>query len=137
MKFISGNSRPTTSAASFSSTCTPLCPFTFSRSSSRFKLTSSSPPRSAKLFLAFAGWIIGYDGHFDFNAIGDSYIENKVPYISLRAFPAAVGSLVPGVVYAIMRESGYPRLVGILSASLVLIGECDDSQNERAVIDPL
>ena len=31
---------------------------------------------------------------------------------------------IPAVVYGIMRESGYPRLVGLLSASLVLIGAC-------------
>lgn len=77
----------------------------------------------AKLLLAFAGWAIGYDGHFEFENIGDSYIDNKVPYIGLRFLPALLGSLIPGIVYAIMRESGYPRIIGVLSASLVLIGE--------------
>lgn len=90
-----------------------------------FSLTvslSSCRSRSAKLLLAFAGWVIGYDGHFEFENIGESYIDNKVPYIGLRTLPALMGSLVPSVMYAIMRESGYPRLVGLLSASLVLFG---------------
>jgi Dolichyl-phosphate-mannose--protein O-mannosyl transferase len=39
------------------------------------------------------GWIIGYDGHFFFENIGDSYIENKVPYLALRAMPATSGCL--------------------------------------------
>ena len=73
--------------------------------------------------LAFAGWVIGYDGHYEFENIGESYITNKVPYIGLRTLPAILGSLVPVVVYGIMRESGYPRIVGVLSAALVLVGE--------------
>lgn len=98
----------------------PLCVSLPARSS------SSSPGLSlyrAKLILAFAGWAIGYDGHFEFDNIGDSYIDNKVPYIGFRVFPAVIGSLIPAVVYLIMRESGYPWIVGVLSASLVLIGE--------------
>lgn len=67
--------------------------------------------------------MIGYDGHFEFENIGESYIDNNVPYIGLRTLPAILGSMVPPVMYAIMRESGYPRLVGLLSASLVLFGE--------------
>ena len=81
----------------------------------------------AKLLLAFSGWVIGYDGHFEFENIGDSYIENKVPYVGLRVLPALFGSAIPAVVYGIMRESGYPRLIGILSASLVLIGQSGSS----------
>lgn len=77
----------------------------------------------AKLLLAFSGWLISYDGHFEFENIGDSYLENKVPYVGLRVLPAILGSLIPGVVYNIMRESGYPLLVGVFSASLILFGE--------------
>jgi hypothetical protein len=92
----------------------------------------------AKLLLAFAGWAIGYDGHFEFENIGESYVENKVPYIGLRVLPAILGSLVPPVVYAIMRESGYPRIVAILSASLVLIGELRfvDGQGQETDLTP-
>lgn len=77
----------------------------------------------AKMILAGAAWLIGYDGHFDFDNIGDAYIENNVPYIGIRAFPSVMGALVPVVVYAIMRESGYPAVVGLFSTVLVLLGE--------------
>ncbi|KAI5297829.1 Dolichyl-phosphate-mannose--protein mannosyltransferase 4 [Ascosphaera atra] len=35
-------------------------------------------PPFAKLLFAFVGWLVGYDGHFLFDNIGDSYIENKL-----------------------------------------------------------
>ena len=82
-----------------------------------------SPAHRAKLLLAFQGWLVGFDGQFEFENIGDSYIENKVPYVGMRTLPALLGSAIPAVVYAIMRESGYPRIVGLFSASLVLFGE--------------
>ncbi|KAM0787551.1 hypothetical protein ACM66B_003621 [Microbotryomycetes sp. NB124-2] len=92
-------------------------------------------PPLAKLLLAFAGWVIGYDGHFEFENIGDSYIENKVPYVGLRVLPAILGSLIPVVVYATMRESGYPRVIGILSAALVLIDNAHVTQTRLILLD--
>ena len=79
-------------------------------------------PPLAKLLLGFQGWLIGYDGHFEFENIGDDYFANNVPYVGLRTLPAILGSLTPPVIYGIMRESGYPRIIGILSAMLILFG---------------
>lgn len=75
--------------------------------------------------LAAQGWLIGYDGHFEFENIGDNYITNDVPYVGLRTLGAVLGSIVPAVVYAIMRESGYPTVVALFSTALVLFGECE------------
>lgn len=72
--------------------------------------------------LAFAGWLIGYDGAFDFENIGDDYLKPNVPYVGLRALPAVCGSITPAVIYGIMRESGYPRIIGLLSAALIAFG---------------
>lgn len=41
----------------------------------------------------------------------------------MRAFCAIMGALTVPVVYAIMRESGYPILIAAFSASLVLFGK--------------
>lgn len=79
-------------------------------------------PPLAKLLLAFQGWLIGYDGHFDFENIGDDYFENNVPYVGMRTLPAILGSLTPPVLYGVMRESGYPRIIGILTAMLLCFG---------------
>lgn len=80
-------------------------------------------PPFAKLLYAFQGWLIGYDGHFDFDGIGDDYIQNHVPYVGLRALPAFLGSLTPAVVYGIMRETGHPYIVAVFSALLLTFGK--------------
>ena len=72
--------------------------------------------------LGAAGWFSGFDGNFNFENIGDSYTENHVPYIGLRALPATLGALTVPVVYAIMRESGYSTVIAAFSAILVLLG---------------
>ncbi|CAD6574542.1 MAG: hypothetical protein CYPHOPRED_005451 [Cyphobasidiales sp. Tagirdzhanova-0007] len=92
-------------------------------------------PPLAKLLFAFAGWAIGYDGHFEFENIGDDYNKNDVPYVGLRAFPAILGSLTPPVVYGIMRESGYPRLIAILSAMLILFDNAHVTQTRLILLD--
>ena len=73
--------------------------------------------------LGLAGWFAGFDGHFAFENIGDSYPEAHVPYVGIRALPALFGSLTIPLVYAIMRESGYPTIIAAFSASVVLFGD--------------
>ncbi|CAG8439456.1 7653_t:CDS:10, partial [Scutellospora calospora] len=77
-------------------------------------------PPLAKLMLAATGWLLGYDGHFEFDTIGDDYITNNVPYIGLRSLPAMLGALLVPLTYMIMMESGYPVITAILAAGLVL-----------------
>lgn len=79
-------------------------------------------PPFAKLLFGLAGWFVGFDGHFQFETIGDSYSTNHVPYVGMRALPAVLGSLTVPVVYAIMKESGYSTVIAAFSASLILFG---------------
>ena len=75
-------------------------------------------PPFGKLLFAFMGWLIGYDGHFFFENIGDSYIENNVPYLWLRGMPAALGAVTIPVVFLIMWESGYSLPACVLASGL-------------------
>lgn len=79
-------------------------------------------PPFAKLLFGLAGWFVGFDGHFNFDNIGDSYTTNHVPYVGMRALPAVLGSLTIPVVYAIMKESGYSTVIAAFSASILLFG---------------
>src|SRR5258706_8694896 len=49
-------------------------------------------PPLAKLLLGLAGWFVGFDGKFEFEAIGDSYSEHHSPYMGMRSMPAVFGS---------------------------------------------
>jgi dolichyl-phosphate-mannose-protein mannosyltransferase len=79
-------------------------------------------PPLAKLTLTAVGKLIGYDGHFDFANIGDSYIENRVPHVLLRSVPAAFGAFCVPLVYLIMRESGYNYLTCMFTTIMYLFG---------------
>ncbi|KAF4123434.1 dolichyl-phosphate-mannose-protein mannosyltransferase [Geosmithia morbida] len=92
-------------------------------------------PPLGKLLFAFMGWLVGYDGHFHFDNIGDSYITNKVPYVAFRALPAILGALTVSVTYLIMWESGYTVPACVIAASLVLLDNAHIGQTRLILLD--
>jgi dolichyl-phosphate-mannose-protein mannosyltransferase len=81
------------------------------------------------------GWLVGYDGHFLFDNIGDNYIEHKVPYVALRAMPATLGALTIPVVFLIMWESGYSLPACVLAAGLVLFDNAHIGEDRLILLD--
>ena len=81
------------------------------------------------------GWFVGYDGHFLFDNIGDSYIANKVPYVAFRALPALLGALTVPTVFLIMWESGYSLPAAIVAACLVLFDNAHIGQTRLILLD--
>ena len=92
-------------------------------------------PPFGKLLFALMGWFVGYDGHFLFDNIGDSYIENKVPYVAFRAMPALMGAMTVPTVFLIMWESGYSLPATILAACLVLFDNANIGQTRLILLD--
>ncbi|TVY19944.1 Dolichyl-phosphate-mannose--protein mannosyltransferase [Lachnellula arida] len=92
-------------------------------------------PPFGKLLFALMGWFVGYDGKFHFENIGDSYIDNKVPYVAYRSMPALLGALTVPTVFAIMWESGYTLPACILSAALVLFDNAHIGQTRLILLD--
>ncbi|TCD71835.1 hypothetical protein EIP91_003178 [Steccherinum ochraceum] len=92
-------------------------------------------PPLAKLLFGLAGWFVGYDGHFNFENIGDSYTENNVPFVGLRALPAIFGSLTIPVVYATMKEAGYSTVIAAFSAVLILFDNAHIAQSRLILLD--
>ena len=81
------------------------------------------------------GWLVGYDGAFHFENIGDSYVVNKVPYVAYRALPAILGALTVSVVYTIMWESGYSLPACILASGLILLDNAHIGQTRLILLD--
>lgn len=91
-------------------------------------------PPFAKLLFGLAGWFVGFDGRFNFDNIGDSYTENHVPYVGMRALPAILGSLTIPVLFYIMKECGYSTIIAAFSASLVLFGAFPSAFSESELL---
>ena len=72
---------------------------------------------------AAMGYLIGYNGHYDFGEIGGSYIEHKVPYVGLRALPASLNVCNVALMYAIMKQSGYCTLACVVSSCMYIFGK--------------
>ncbi|KAF4997591.1 hypothetical protein F66182_16333, partial [Fusarium sp. NRRL 66182] len=92
-------------------------------------------PPFAKLLFAFVGWLVGYDGSFTFENIGDSYITNKVPYLAYRALPATLGSLTIPVVFDIMWESGYSLPACVLASGLMVFDNAHIGEDRLILLD--
>ena len=81
------------------------------------------------------GWFVGYDGHFLYDNIGDSYIDNKVPYVAFRAMPAFLGALTVPTVFLTMWESGYSLPAAIVASGLVLFDNAHIGQTRLILLD--
>ncbi|PVU97499.1 hypothetical protein BB561_000513 [Smittium simulii] len=77
-------------------------------------------PPLAKLMFTAAGKLSGYDGIYDFNNIGDSYITNNVSYIGMRLMSAILGVLTIPATFVTVRAAGF----GITSALFGAIAVC-------------
>ncbi|WVN88694.1 uncharacterized protein L203_103907 [Cryptococcus depauperatus CBS 7841] len=92
-------------------------------------------PPLAKLLNAFVAWLVGFDGDFGFEQIGDSYSAANVPYVAMRGFCAFMGSLTVPVIFAIMRESGYPIAIAAFSSILLLFDNGHVIQTRLILLD--
>lgn len=92
-------------------------------------------PPFAKLLIAFAGWIVGYDGSFKFDEIGDSYVENHVPYLAYRGLLAIQGTLVIPVMFLTMKTLNFSVAACVLSSALVLFDNAQVIDSRLILLD--
>ncbi|KAL1666695.1 glycosyltransferase family 39 protein [Schizophyllum commune] len=92
-------------------------------------------PPFAKLLFGLAGWFVGFDGSFEFENIGDSYITNNVPYVGMRMLPALLGTATVPLVYLIMKECGHSTVASALSAVLVCFDNAHVAQSRLILLD--
>ncbi|VVT55152.1 uncharacterized protein SAPINGB_P004453 [Magnusiomyces paraingens] len=92
-------------------------------------------PPFAKLLIAFVGYIVGYDGAFKFDNIGESYITNKVPYVAYRSLSATLGALTIPIIFLTLKESGYSLNACILGAAVVLFDNAHVAETRLILLD--
>ncbi|GMM35172.1 dolichyl-phosphate-mannose-protein mannosyltransferase [Saccharomycopsis crataegensis] len=92
-------------------------------------------PPFAKLLIAFAGWIIGYDGKFKFENIGDNYITNNVPYIAYRTLSAIQGTITIPIVYLTMKQLNYRVITCLFASSIVLFDNAHVAETRLILLD--
>lgn len=76
-------------------------------------------PPFAKLLIAFWGWLIGYDGSFKFESIGDDYISNNVPYIWYRSLLALQGVATIPIMFLTLKTLGFSVAACTFSSLIV------------------
>ncbi|KAJ8110928.1 hypothetical protein ONZ43_g5744 [Nemania bipapillata] len=77
-------------------------------------------PPLAKMLIALAGWLAGFNGDFDFKEIGKDYLEPAVPYVSMRLFPAICGILLVPITFLTLKAVGCRTATAALGASLIV-----------------
>ncbi|KAI9286922.1 glycosyltransferase family 39 protein [Umbelopsis sp. AD052] len=75
-------------------------------------------PPLAKMLIAGASHVAGFDGAFEFTNIGDAY-EGKVPHVPIRVFCATFGVLTIPIAYLTIRAAGFSKLAGLMAAIFV------------------
>ena len=93
-------------------------------------------PPLGRLLLALVSWSFGYDGHFNFTTIGESYIENNVPFLVFRGWTAFCGSLLVVFVYRMLRKMGY-TIGAIAATSAVVFDNALVTQSRFILLDSM
>ncbi|RLV88073.1 Dolichyl-phosphate-mannose--protein mannosyltransferase 4 [Meyerozyma sp. JA9] len=92
-------------------------------------------PPFAKLLIAAVGWIVGYDGAFKFDNIGDDYVKYNVPYIAYRAFSAIQGTLTVPVMFLSLKTVGYSVPACTFAAVLVCFDNAHITDSRLILLD--
>ncbi len=94
-------------------------------------------PPLGKMLIALVGWFGGYDGHYDFDNIGDDYIKNNVPYVWLRSWSALLGTLLVPVVVDFAKQLGFSQAAAVLAGCMVLFDNALVTQTRLILLDSM
>ncbi len=90
-------------------------------------------PPHAKLLVAGAAKLAGYEGDLSFSNIGQRY--GAVSPIGLRAVPALMGMLLPLVIFILLRQLGAGQAAAFLGSMMVIFDNALTVQNRVISLD--
>lgn len=91
-------------------------------------------PPLGKMLFAGVGYLFGYNGNFEFKSIGDEY-PSSVPYVMMRAFPAALGVGTVLFSYLTLRASGCRISTALITAALLAIENANTTISRYILLD--
>lgn len=94
------------------------------------------PPLAKMLFAVFA-FLGGFDGDtdFDFTPIGEDYIRNQIPYITMRMLPALCGLGTICMCYATLRASGCRTSAAAIGALILTFENTFITESRYILLD--
>ncbi|KAJ3238533.1 hypothetical protein HDU81_007629 [Chytriomyces hyalinus] len=94
-------------------------------------------PPLGKMLLAATAALAGYDGHYLFDEIGDDYVVNKVPFVSMRLFPALCGSLIIPFCFLTLKELGVSYVAALFGAFMLIFDNALIAQSRLILLDSM
>lgn len=83
------------------------------------------------MLVGLSGWLVGYDGSFDFQS-GAAFPEG-LNYWGMRLFNAAWGAFMVPLAYGTAKEFGMSMRASILAATMVLLGKLSIKKHNQAL----
>ncbi|KAF9449496.1 glycosyltransferase family 39 protein [Macrolepiota fuliginosa MF-IS2] len=90
-------------------------------------------PPLAKLLITLAGFVFGYNGHFDFKDIGKLY--EHVPYVAMRMVPATLGVATVPLAYLTLRALDCRATTALLASLLITFENGLITQSRHILLD--
>ncbi|CCD27190.1 dolichyl-phosphate-mannose-protein mannosyltransferase NDAI_0J02980 [Naumovozyma dairenensis CBS 421] len=94
-------------------------------------------PPFAKMAIAFIGWLVGYDGSYKFDDIGDSYETHPAPYIAYRSFNAILGTLTVPILFNTLKELNFKAITCAFGALLVAVDNAHVTETRLILLDAI
>ncbi|GEQ69630.1 hypothetical protein JCM33374_g3303 [Metschnikowia sp. JCM 33374] len=91
-------------------------------------------PPLVKLIFYWIGLLFGWNGQFDFEAIGDAFDDN-VPYVAMRCFSAVCGIVTAVSTFLALRASGCRVKIAGIGALLVIFENSLATQSRLIMLD--
>ncbi|KXN91163.1 Dolichyl-phosphate-mannose--protein mannosyltransferase 1 [Leucoagaricus sp. SymC.cos] len=90
-------------------------------------------PPLAKLLITLAGFVFGYNGHFDFKDIGKIY--EHVPYVAMRMVPATLGVATVPLAYLTLRALDCRATTALLASLFITFENGLVTQSRHILLD--
>jgi dolichyl-phosphate-mannose-protein mannosyltransferase len=92
-------------------------------------------PPLARLLVTLSAWVGRFDAKFSFYNIGADYIKAGVPYVTMRAFTAVSGAVVPAIAFVTIRAMNLSFFTSLAVATMLIFDNGFATQSRLILLD--